>query len=197
MNIFRTAPLLEVLDRRVEPYTTTYSVHQPVENTNETYCVDNDYLHYIWFRTIKLTWPTYSDLNHLALPNISGGITRLAFLEQLNAHLLKSAWTWSSFPTCTSSCLFCSAKQPGQPAVPGPDNVGTHPADGRHQAYDVTCDLCRGCYLTVAIVFRNYMSMKQVDEQMLNFQNKNSSHFVRQTTNIMKTAVCNILFVGA
>ena len=78
-----------------------------------------------------------------------------------------------------------------------PWQCGAHPADGRHQACDVACDLCRGCWLTVAIVFRNYTSMKQVDEQMLNFQNKNSSRLVRRMTNIMKTAVYDILSLGA
>ena len=33
-------------------------------------------------------------------------------------------------------------------------------------------------YLTVAAVFRGRMSMKEVDEQMLGIQNKNSSYFV-------------------
>lgn len=47
MNIFSMAPLPEVSDRMVEPYNTTYSVHQLVENTDETYCIDNDALHYV------------------------------------------------------------------------------------------------------------------------------------------------------
>lgn len=42
-----------------------------------------------------------------------------------------------------------------------------------------TCDLCHGCYLTTAIVFRSYMSMKEVDKQMLNVQNKKGSNFVK------------------
>ena len=35
-----------------------------------------------------------------------------------------------------------------------------------------------GRYLTVAAIFRGRMSMKEVDEQMLGIQNKNSSYFV-------------------
>ena len=35
------------------------------------------------------------------------------------------------------------------------------------------CDPRHGRYLTVAAVFRGRMSMKEVDEQMLNIQNKN------------------------
>lgn len=36
------------------------------------------------------------------------------------------------------------------------------------------CDPRHGRYLTVAAIFRGLMSMKEVDEQMLNIQNKNS-----------------------
>jgi tubulin beta len=36
------------------------------------------------------------------------------------------------------------------------------------------CDPRHGRYLTVAAIFRGIMSMKEVDEQMLNIQNKNS-----------------------
>ena len=47
-------------------------------------------------------------------------------------------------------------------------------------------------YLTVAAMFRGRMSMKEVDEQMLNVQNKNSSYFVEWIPNNVKTAVCDI-----
>ncbi|XP_024920301.1 tubulin beta-1 chain-like [Cynoglossus semilaevis] len=40
--------------------------------------------------------------------------------------------------------------------------------------------------------FRGRMSMKEVDEQMLNVQNKNSSYFVEWIPNNVKTAVCDI-----
>lgn len=45
------------------------------------------------------------------------------------------------------------------------------------------CDPRHGRYLTVAAVFRGRMSMKEVDEQMLNVQNKNSSYFVEWIPN--------------
>jgi tubulin beta len=41
-------------------------------------------------------------------------------------------------------------------------------------------------YLTVAAMFRGRMSMKEVDEQMLNVQNKNSSYFVEWIHNNVK-----------
>ena len=54
------------------------------------------------------------------------------------------------------------------------------------------CDPRHGRYLTVAAIFRGRMSMKEVDEQMLNIQNKNSSYFVEWIPNNVKTAVCDI-----
>ena len=54
------------------------------------------------------------------------------------------------------------------------------------------CDPRHGRYLTVAAVFRGRMSMKEVDEQMLSMQNKNSQYFVEWIPNNVKTAVCDI-----
>ncbi|CAB1332434.1 unnamed protein product [Coregonus sp. 'balchen'] len=56
----------------------------------------------------------------------------------------------------------------------------------------VACDPRHDRYLTVATVFRSCMSMKEVDEQMLIVQNKNSSYFVDWISNNVKTAVCDI-----
>lgn len=54
------------------------------------------------------------------------------------------------------------------------------------------CNPSHGRYLTVAAMFRGRMSMKEVDEQMLKMQNKNSSNFVEWIPNNVKTAVCDI-----
>ena len=54
------------------------------------------------------------------------------------------------------------------------------------------CDPRHGRYLTVAACFRGRMSMKEVDEQMLNVQNKNSSYFVEWIPNNVMTSVCDI-----
>ena len=59
-------------DTVVEPYNATLSVHQLVENTDETFCIDNEALYDICFRTLKLTTPTYGDLNHLVSLTMSG-----------------------------------------------------------------------------------------------------------------------------
>ena len=75
----------QVSDTVVEPYNATLSVHQLVENTDETFCIDNEALYDICFRTLKLTTPTYGDLNHLVSLTMSGVTTCLRFPGQLNA----------------------------------------------------------------------------------------------------------------
>ncbi|KAG6752875.1 hypothetical protein POTOM_042915 [Populus tomentosa] len=54
------------------------------------------------------------------------------------------------------------------------------PADPRH-----------GRYLTASAMFRGKMSTKEVDEQMINAQNKNSSYFVEWIPNNVKSSVCD------
>lgn len=92
--------LQQVSDTVVEPYNATLSVHQLVENTDETYCIDNEALYDICFRTLKLSTPTYGDLNHLVSLTMSGVTTclrlALALLVQLENHLALYSITYMS-----------------------------------------------------------------------------------------------------
>ncbi len=54
------------------------------------------------------------------------------------------------------------------------------------------CDPRHGRYLTVSALFRGKMSMKEVDDQMLSVQTKNSQYFVEWIPNNVLTAVCEI-----
>jgi hypothetical protein len=67
MMTFSVVPSPKVSDTVVEPYNATLSVHQLVENADECMILDNEALYDICFRTLKLTTPTFGDLNHLDL----------------------------------------------------------------------------------------------------------------------------------
>lgn len=54
------------------------------------------------------------------------------------------------------------------------------------------CDLHHSCSLTVASVSRGCTFTKEMDKQMFNIRNKNSSYFVEWITNNVKTAICDI-----
>merc|ERR1712127_825375 len=65
------------------------------------------------------------------------------------------------------------------------------------QAFDAKNMMCaadprHGRYLTCAMMFRGQMSSKEVDDQMLNMVNKNSSYFVEWIPNNLKASICDI-----
>lgn len=66
-----------------------------------------------------------------------------------------------------------------------------------HQMWDDRNMMCaadprHGRYLTASTMCRGKMSNKEVDEQMINVQNKNSSYFVEWIPNNVKSSVCDI-----
>merc|ERR1712226_1365828 len=65
MCTYSVFPSPKVSDTVVEPYNCVLSVHQLVENSDESLLIDNEALYDICFRTLKLTTPTFGDLNHL------------------------------------------------------------------------------------------------------------------------------------
>ncbi|XP_032129849.1 tubulin beta chain-like, partial [Sapajus apella] len=55
-----------------------------------------------------------------------------------------------------------------------------------------SCDPSHGRHLIVAAIFRGRMSMREVDKQMFNIQNRNSSYFAEWLPHNVKTAICDI-----
>jgi len=193
MTSFSVIPSPKVSDTVVEPYNAVLSTHYLTENTDETYMVDNEALYDICYRTLKLSAPTYGDLNHLISVTMSGITTCFRFPGQLNADLRKICVNMVPFPRLH---FF----MPGFAPLVSRGGQAYHAAtvpELTAQLFDAKNMMCaldpqRGKYLTVAIIFRGRMSMKEVDEQMLNVQNRNSRYFVEWIPNNVKTAVCDI-----
>lgn len=91
MASFSIVPSPKVSDTVVEPYNAILSVHQLVENSDATFCIDNEALYDICIRTLKLSNPSYGDLNQLVSAVMSGVSTSLRFPGQLNSDLRKMA----------------------------------------------------------------------------------------------------------
>lgn len=193
MNTFSIMPSPKVSDTVVEPYNATLSVHQLLENTDETFCIDNEALYDICFRTLKLTTPTYGDLNHLVSMTMSGVTTSLRFPGQLNADLRKLAVNMVPFPRLhffMSGFAPLTARGSQQYSALTVPELTQQMFDSRNMM--TACDPRRGRYLTVAGVFRGKMSTKEVDEQMLAIQQRNSNYFVDWIPHNVKVAVCDI-----
>merc|ERR1712086_180272 len=177
----------------VEPYNATLSVHQLVENADECMSMDNEALYDICFRTLKLTTPTYGDLNHLCSACMSGVTCCLRFPGQLNSDLRKLGVNLIPFPRLhfffTGFTPLTSRGSQQYRALTVPELT--------QQMFDAKNMMCaadprHGRYLTCTALFRGRISTREVDEQMLNVQNKNSSYFIEWIPNNMKCAICDI-----
>ncbi|OAG29999.1 tubulin beta [Nematocida displodere] len=197
MCTFSVVPSPKVSDTVVEPYNATLSIHQLVENSDETFCIDNEALYDICFNTLKLPNPGYSDLNRLVSIVMSGITTSLRFPGQLNADLRKLAVNMIPFPRLH---FFMAGFAPLTP-LGSTAYRACSVSDLTQQMFNprnmmAACDPKKGRYLTVAAMFRGKMSMKDVDEQMLSVQKKNASNFVEWIPHNVKTSVCDISPTG-
>eukprot|EP00811_Abedinium_folium_P006131 NODE_15643_length_1039_cov_3.230263.p1 GENE.NODE_15643_length_1039_cov_3.230263~~NODE_15643_length_1039_cov_3.230263.p1 ORF type:complete len:307 (-),score=62.06 NODE_15643_length_1039_cov_3.230263:118-1005(-) len=193
IETFSVTPSPKVSDIVVEPYNAVLSIHQLVENADACMFLDNEALYNICSRTLKLPTPTYGDLNHLVCSALSGVTSCLRFPGQLNCDLRKLAVNLIPFPRLHFFIVgFAPLTSRGSQqyrALTVPDLT--------HQMFDATNMMCaadprRGRYYTAAVLFRGRISTKEVDEQLLNVQNKNSSHFVEWIPHNIKSSVCDI-----
>merc|ERR1712166_667990 len=117
---------------------------------------------------------TYGDLNHLCSACMSGVTCCIRFPGQLNSDLRKLGVNLS-IPTSSFLLHWLHPTYiPWLPAIPCTHCARADPGHGR--------------YLTCSALFRGRMSTKEVDEQMLNVQNKNSSYFVEWIPNNIKSS---------
>ncbi|CAN0066196.1 unnamed protein product [Ectocarpus sp. 13 AM-2016] len=218
MSTYSVIPSPKVSDTVVEPYNATLSVHQLVENADQCFTLDNEALYDICFRTLKLTTPTYGDLNHLVSAAICGTTCSLRFPGQLNCDLRKLAVNMVPFPRLHFFMIgFAPLTSRGSQqyrALTVPELT--------QQCFDSKNMMCaadprHGRYLTCAVMFRGRMSTKEVDEQcalvqisslygrrpsvviasslcvqMLTVVNKNSSYFVEWIPNNVKASICDV-----
>mmetsp|Transcript_6035 Transcript_6035/g.9026 ORF Transcript_6035/g.9026 Transcript_6035/m.9026 type:complete len:446 (-) Transcript_6035:169-1506(-) len=193
MYTYTVIPSPKVSDTVVEPYNAVLSMHQLVENVDATYVLDNEAMYDICFNTLKLPQPTYGDLNHLISAAMCGVSCSIRFPGQLNCDLRKLAVNMVPFPRLHFFMVgFAPLTSRGSQqyrALTVPELT--------QQQFDAKNMMCaadprHGRYLTCACLFRGRMSTKEVDEQMLNVVNKNSSYFVEWIPNNVKAAICDI-----
>jgi tubulin beta len=193
MCTFSVVPSPKVSDTVVEPYNCTLSVHQLVENADECFVLDNEALYDICFRTLKLTNPTFGDLNHLISSVMSGITCCLRFPGQLNSDLRKLAVNLIPFPRLHFFMVgFAPLTSRGSQSY-----RSLSVPELTQQMWDAKNMMCaadprHGRYLTASALFRGRLSSKEVDEQMLGVQNKNSSYFVEWIPNNVKSSICDV-----
>merc|ERR1712156_345469 len=91
-------PSPKVSDTVVEPYNAVLSSHQLLENSDETFVVDNEALYNIAHNVLKLPSPTYTELNSLIAMAMCGITSSLRFPGKLNGDLRKLGVNLVPFP---------------------------------------------------------------------------------------------------
>lgn len=95
---FSVYPSPKVSDVVVEPYNATLSIHQLLENSDETFVIDNEALFSISHNVLKQKEPKYSDLNWVISMVMSGITASLRFSGKLNGDLRKLGVNLVPFP---------------------------------------------------------------------------------------------------
>ncbi|KAI9007638.1 beta-tubulin [Hyaloraphidium curvatum] len=193
MVSYSVAPSPKVSDTVVEPYNAVLTMHQLVENSDATFCIDNEALYDICMKTLKLTSPTYADLNHLVSGVMAGVTVSLRFPGQLNSDLRKLCVNMVPFPrlhffvpglaplTSRASAAYVNASVV---------DITTQLFDPKNMM--AACDPRLGRYLTVAGFFRGKCSMKEIEDTMHKVQTLHSEQFVEWIPNNVKLSQCDV-----
>lgn len=192
LSTYSVLPSPKVSDTVTEPYNAVLSFHQLVENSDATFCLDNEALYDICAKTLKIPTPTHHELNQLIALVMSGVTTGLRFPGQLNGDLRKLAVNLVPFPrlhffTVGFAPLFAKDSRAFHNlTVPELTQQMFNP-----QNVMAACNPFSGRYLTISTIFRGKVPMKEVEDSIRQQRLKNAQYFVEWIPNNVQTSVCN------
>jgi tubulin beta len=183
-------PSPKVSDTVVEPYNAVLSSHQLLENSDETFIVDNEALYNIAHNVLKMNSPTYTELNSLISQAMCGITASLRFPGKLNGDLRKLGVNLVPFPRLhffliSQAPLF--ADKNGSRTRLDVKELTSQAYSARNFYSNVTA--ADGKYLAVSLVFRGPMTTQEVDENIEKLQSKNAEDFVEWIPNNIKTGI--------
>jgi len=190
---FSVYPSPKVSDTVVEPYNAVLSTHQLLENSDETFIIDNEALYNISHNVLKQNAPTYADLNYLISCVMAGVTASLRFPGKLNGDLRKLGVNLVPFPRLH---FFLIAQAPLQSKdnqayqLVNVQELTNQCFSPRNFFSNVKPD--DGKYLTASLLFRGPMSTQEVDENVEKRQSANSDDFVEWIPNNMKSSVVEV-----
>jgi len=200
-------PSPKVSDTVVEPYNAVLSSHQLLENSDETFIVDNEALYNIMHNVLKKTTVEYAILNELIAKATCGITSSLRFPGMLNGDLRKLGVNLVPFPRLH---FFLASFAPLANAADA-ENVSLNVSDLTKAAQSAKNFYCNvkpedGKFLAVSYTFRGResymlkgrkvkgMSSIDVDTAMKDLQtnNKTASEFVDWIPNNIKSSIVNV-----
>jgi len=187
-------PSPKVSDVVVEPYNATLSIHQLLENSDETFVIDNEALYNISHNVLKQTTPKYSDLNWVISLVMAGVTASLRFPGKLNGDLRKLGVNLVPFPRLH---FFLIAHSP----LLAPNESGhvkltiqevtSQMWSSRNFLANVKAE--DGKYLSASLGYRGLqLSSQEIDDQVSQVQQKLEEDFVKWIPNNIKSSIINV-----
>jgi len=197
-------PSPKVSDTVVEPYNAVLSSHQLLENSDETFIVDNEALYNIMHNVLKKQSVEYKVLNRLIAKVTCGVTASIRFPGLLNGDLRKLGVNLVPFPRLHFFLVSYAPLESSDAASKNTVKVKdltTQVQSARNFYSNVKAD--DGKYLAVALTFRGKsrkehektgLSTKEVDDAVKQFQEKGSQNgaFTDWIPNNIKSGIVTI-----
>jgi len=183
-------PSPKVSDTVVEPYNAVLSSHQLLENSDETFIIDNEALYNINYNILKNKQPTYEELNSLIAQATCGITCSLRFPGKLNGDLRKLGVNLVPFPRLH---FFLIAQAPLL-SKKANSMTGLNSRELTTQAYSARNFFSNvkpedGKYMAANFTFRGELSTQEVDNNMEKLNTKNADDFVEWIPNNLKSGI--------
>ena len=180
-------------DTVTEPYNTTLSINQLLENVDEVVAIDNEALYNICLQSLNIKTPSFAEMNQLVSKAMAGITACLRYPGQLNSDLRKLAVNLIPFPRLH---FFLTGYAPLTNNATSAFRQYTV-AELTSQQFDAknmmcACDPRRGRYLTAAAIFRGKVATRDVDECMSDIHQRLSPYFVEWIPNNITTSVSSV-----
>merc|ERR1719184_322642 len=195
LTTFSVYPSPKVSDTVVEPYNAVLSSHQLLENSDETFIVDNEALYNIMHNVLKKKTVEYAVLNKLIAKVTCGITSSIRFPGMLNGDLRKLGVNLVPFPRlhfflCSFAPLH--SQDSSQHAAVNVKELTSQAISARNYYCNVKPE--DGKVLACSFMFRGReVKSAKVDEQMNNLQDaSNKLPFVEWIPNNIKSGICSV-----
>lgn len=194
INTFTVIPSAKVSQVVIEPYNAVFGISELVVNSDEVITFDNEALYEIALSNLKVSKPNLSDLNHLISMTMAGVTTCFRYPGQLNTDLRK---------IMTNMCPYPRLKFfiPGYAPLNSTHNnleykrITVKSLINQLFAPELQMTDYGGQHkklLTCAAIFRGQMSSRDVEQAMVNLQDRHKEMFAKFIPNNIKTAICDV-----
>ncbi|KAL0058443.1 Tubulin beta-2 chain, partial [Marasmius tenuissimus] len=219
LSTFSILPSPKVSETVVEPYNAMLSIHQLLDTSDLTICIDNEALYNITTGMLKIKAPSFPDLNDVIAKVMCGTSTSLRFPGQLNGDLRKLAMNLIPFPRLHFLMpSYAPIYDPKAQVYQGSSIPELTAALFDRKNLLVACDPRFGCvelvlvfpsdgltippslrasrYLTAATIFRGNIASREAEYAVHDLQSKNSQHFVEWIPDNVSVSLVSVPPVG-